>query len=64
MTRLHVQCRWTAALENGSEQQPEQGEDVFWHPSSSTFFLEEHDRKVSIGDWNITNMRFADDIDA
>ena len=42
---------------------------------SSTFFsifirqimsdaLEEHGRKVSIGDRNITNLRFADDIDA
>ena len=26
--------------------------------------LEEYDRKVSIGDTNITNLRFADDIDA
>ena len=26
--------------------------------------LEEHDRKVSIGGRNITNLRFADDIDA
>ena len=26
--------------------------------------LEEHDRKVSIGGRNITNVRFADDIDA
>ena len=26
--------------------------------------LEEHDRKASIGDRNITNLRFADDIDA
>ena len=26
--------------------------------------LEEHDGKVSIGDRNITNLRFADDIDA
>ena len=26
--------------------------------------LEEHDGKVSIGGRNITNMRFADDIDA
>ena len=26
--------------------------------------LEEHNRKVSIGDRNITNLRFADDIDA
>ena len=25
--------------------------------------LEEHDGKVSIGDRNITNLRFADDID-
>ena len=26
--------------------------------------LKEHDRKVSIGGRNITNLRFADDIDA
>ena len=26
--------------------------------------LEEHDGKVSIGERNITNLRFADDIDA
>ena len=26
--------------------------------------LEEHDGKVSLGDRNITNLRFADDIDA
>ena len=26
--------------------------------------LEEHDRKVSIGSRNVTNLRFADDIDA
>ena len=48
------------------------GKDVFCHPPSSTFFLErimshaleEYDRLVSIGDRNITNLRFADDIDA
>ena len=47
-------------------------QDVFCHPPSSTFFverimsdaLEEHDGKVSIGGRNITNLRFADDIDA
>ena len=44
--------------------------DALSHPPSSTFFsnmcdaLEEHDRMVSIGGRNITNLRFADDIDA
>ena len=28
------------------------------------FFRTDHDEKVSIGDRNITNLRFADDIDA
>ena len=61
-----------AALENGSEQKLEKGKDVFCHPPSSTFIsqrimsdaLEEHDGKVSIGGRNITNLRFANDIDA
>ena len=63
---------WMAALENGSEQKLEKGKDVFCHPPSSTFIsqrimsdaLEEHDGKVSIGGRNITNLRFANDIDA
>ena len=58
--------------ENGSEQPLESGKDVFFHPSSSTFFLqrimsdalEEHDEKISIGGRTITNLRFADGIDA
>ena len=29
-----------------------------------TFSMEEHDGKVSIGGRNITNLRFADDVDA
>ena len=61
-----------AAWENGSEQQSEQGKDVSCHPPSLTFFLkriisdaqEEHEAKVSIGGRYITNLRFADDIDA
>ena len=60
-----------AALENGSEQESEKGKDVFCHPRSSSFLerimsnaLEEYDGKVSIGGRNITNLRFADDIDA
>ena len=59
-----------AAQENGSEQQLESGKDVFFHPFN--FFLErimpdaleEHGRKVSIDGKTITNLRFADDIDA
>ena len=55
-----------AAQENGSEQQLESGKDVF------NIFLERimsdalkvHDGKVSIGVRTITNLRFADDIDA
>ena len=46
-------------------------EDVFCHPSFSTFLeriisdsLEEHNGKVNIGDRNITNLRFVDDTDA
>ena len=46
--------------------------DVFAHPPLSTFFfkwimsdaLEEHARRVSIGGRKITNLEFADDIDA
>ena len=46
--------------------------DVFCHPPPSTFFLkrimsdalEENDRKDSICGRNITNLRFADEIDA
>ena len=47
------------------------GKDVFCHPPSSTFSrtdhvdaLDEHEGKVSIDGRNITNRRFADDIDA
>ena len=60
-----------AERENGLEQQLELGKYVFFYPPSSTFFeritsdaLEEHAGKVSIGGRNITNLRFADDIDA
>ena len=60
-----------AAQENGSEQQLESGKDVSFHPPASKFFpkdysdtLEEHDGKVSIGGRTITDLRFADDIDA
>ena len=61
-----------AAQENGSEEQLESGKDVFFHPPSSTFFLERsmsnalevHDGMVGIGRRTITNLRFADDIDA
>ena len=61
-----------AAWENGSEQQSEKRKDAFCHPPSSTFFLEpimsdvlvKHDGKVSIGSRNVTNLRFADNIDA
>ena len=60
-----------AAQENGSEQQLESGKDVFFHPPSSRSFerimsdaLELHVGKVSIGRRTITNLRFADDIDA
>ena len=61
-----------AAQENGSEQQLELGKDVFFHPPSSTFFLEKimsdalevHVGKVSIGGRIIPNLRFADDIGA
>ena len=60
-----------ATQENGSEQQLESGKDVFFHPPSSKFLkrimfdaLEELDGKVSIGGRTITNLRFADDIDA
>ena len=51
------QGRWTAAQENGSEQQLELGRDAFSHPLSSNSFsnglyitdaLKEHDEKVSI----------------
>ena len=60
-----------AVQENGSEQQLESGKIVFFHPPSSTVFLErimsdafeEHDGKVSIGGRTITNL-FVDDIDA
>ena len=61
-----------AAQGNGSEQQLESGKDVFFHPPSSTFFLErimsdaleKHVGKVSIGGGIITDLRFADGIDA
>ena len=46
------------------------GEWLFCNPLSITFFsngssgaLEEHNGDVSIGGRNITNLRFADDID-
>ena len=50
----------------------ETSKDIFFHPPISTFFLErilpyaleEHDGKVGIGGRTITNLRFADDIDA
>ena len=45
--------------------------DVFCHPLINIFLkrimsdaLEEHGRRVSIGGRNITNLEFADDIDA
>ena len=45
--------------------------DVFFHPPALTFFSKglsddrgEHDGKVSMGGRTITNMQFADDIDA
>ena len=63
-----------AAQENGSEQQLEIGKDVFFFPPffPPTIFLErivsdtleEHDEKVSMGGRTITNLRFADGIDA
>ena len=54
-----------AAQENESEQQFESGKDVFSHPHPLLCHaLEEHDGKVSIGGRTITNLRFADDIDA
>ena len=61
-----------SAQKNGSEEQSKSGKDVIFQPPSSTFFskrimsgtLEEHDGKVSIGGRTITNLRFADDIDA
>ena len=60
-----------AGQKNDSEQQFESGKDVFFHPPSSTIFLEgvmsdaleERDGKVSIGGRTITNQRLADDID-
>ena len=59
------------AYENGSEQQSEYGKDVL-SPTLFSIFLErimsdaldEQDRKVSICDRNITNLWFADGIDA
>ena len=61
-----------AAQEKGSEHQLELGKAGSCHPPSSMFFLEriisdaleEYDRKVSIGGRTITNLRFADDINA
>ena len=72
MTRLQVKFRCMAALENGSELQSEYGMDVFLSPTLINIFLkwimsdalEEHGRRVSIGGRNITNLEFADDIDA
>ena len=62
-----------AVWENGSEQQLEQGKDAFCHPPFQHFLvwimsdaIEVHDRKVSIGGRNTTNLRNlrnADDID-
>ena len=56
--------------ENRSEQQLEQGKDAFCHPTFQYFLvwimsdaIEVHDRKVSIGDRNTTNLRNSDDID-
>ena len=47
------------------------GKDVFCHPTSNIYLerimsdaLEEHDGKVNIGGKNITNLRFAYNIDA
>ena len=63
-----------AAQENSSEQQLESGKDVLFHPHSSTFFSKGlclilwknmiFYRKVSIGRKTVTNLRFADNIDA
>ena len=70
MTKQYV-IMWPST--SGSKQHLGQGMDVFCHPSPlfNIFLerimsgdLEEHDRKVSIGDKNIRNQRFADDIDA
>ena len=60
-----MQFRSKAAQENGLLI--ELGKDVFFHPPFSTFSsdaLDAHNGKVSIGGRTITNLRFADDIDA
>ena len=58
----------SAAWGNGLEQQLGEGTDVCCHLLSSNRSLndavKEHDGMVSIGDRNITNLRFADDTDA